>query len=699
MLRHHWIDRICCIVLAATIAITCGLMGAVSLGMVEGDHSIGYENRLFDQSKVHTLDIVMNDWDSFLQTCTDEQYAACDVAIDGEHYDNVGIRAKGNTSLSSVRQYGNSRYSFKIEFDHYQNGKTYHGLDKLSLNNLIQDSTFLKDYLAYTLMNRMDASAPLCSFVQINVNGQPWGLYLAVEAVEDSFLMRNYGADHGKLYKPDSLSFGGGGPGNGRNFDMNAFRERFNNAASEETSTPPETPPSFGEDFPMPSMGGFDFGAMPDWGSFDFGSMPDRENFAPGSTPETSAAQNTETQSPSRESFHSRGGFGGGMGSNDVKLQYIDDDPSSYPNIFNSAKTAITEADQHRLIASLKQLSDGENVESAVDIEAVIRYLAVHNFMCNDDSYTGTMVHNYYLYEEDGRLSLLPWDYNLALGTFGMGGFGGDSGATSAVNSPIDSPVTSGDITSRPMIAWIFQKEEYTALYHQVYDEFLSTVFESGWFAEEIERMETLIAPYVQRDTNGFFSFEEFQTGIAALKAFCDLRVQSIRGQLDGTIPSTAEAQRADASALIDASHVNLSDMGSFSMGGGRNAFRRADDSNPQERNFPAVPSFGNTQPSGQLSGMKPSSSSTEEQRSPMNPSVRNPWSFPQQRTKPASSSFAQSSEGQAPMWGSENAFFSRTGFSYADSRSTTEALLWLAISAAILAGAIVFVLRYRSGR
>lgn len=689
MLRHHWIDRICCIVLAATLAITCGLMGAVSLGMVEDDHSIGYENRLFDPSKVHTLDIVMNDWDSFLQTCTDEQYAACDVVIDGEHYDKVGIRAKGNTSLSSVRQYGNNRYSFKIEFDHYQNGKTYHGLDKLSLNNLIQDSTFLKDYLAYTLMNRIGASAPLCSFVQINVNGQPWGLYLAVEAVEDSFLMRSYGADHGRLYKPDSLSFGGGGPGNGRNFDMDAFRERFGNMASEETSERPEMSPSFGEGFTMPDMDGFAFGSMPDWGSF-----------APGSMPETSAAQNDEPESPSRESFRSRGGFGGGMGSNDVKLQYFDDDPASYPNIFSSAKTAITEADQHRLIASLKQLSEGENIESAVEIEAVIRYLAVHNFMCNDDSYTGTMVHNYYLYEEDGRLSLLPWDYNLALGTFGMGGFGmGGSGATTAVNSPIDSPVTSGDIASRPMVAWIFQKEEYTALYHQVYDEFLSTVFESGWFAEEIERIEALITPYVQQDTNGFFSFEEFQTGIAALKAFCDLRVQSIRGQLDGTIPSTAEAQRADASALIDASHVTLSDMGDFSMGGGRNAFRRTDDSNTQERTFPAVPAFGHTQPSGQTSATESPSSAAEERPSPMSPAERNPWSFPQQRTESAPSSSAHAREEQAPMRGTANAPFARNSFPYADSRSAMEALLWLSISAAVLAGAIVFVLRCRSGR
>ena len=49
----------------------------------------------------------MDDWDSFIETCTDEQYTDCAVVIDGESFRNVAIRAKGNTSLSSVAAYGN----------------------------------------------------------------------------------------------------------------------------------------------------------------------------------------------------------------------------------------------------------------------------------------------------------------------------------------------------------------------------------------------------------------------------------------------------------------------------------------------------------------------------------------------------------------------------------------------------------------
>lgn len=444
---------------------------------------MGYEAKLFDTSYVHSIDIVMDadDWQSFLDTAESEEYAICSVTVDGETVKNCAIRAKGNTSLSNVKQYGNDRYSFKIEFDHYDDTLTYHGLDKLVLNNNIQDNTLMKDYLTYRMMAYMGVDAPLVNYAFITVNGEDFGLYLALEAVEESFLERSYGADYGELYKPDSISMGGG-RGNGR-----------------------------------PNMG----------------DMP--------------------------------GGFGG-MGSGDVSLIYSDDEFDSYSNIFDSAKTAITSKDKTRLIASLKKLNTNEDIEDVVDVEQVIRYFVVHNFVDNFDSYTGSMIHNYYLYEKDGKLSMIPWDYNLAFGGF----MGGD--ATEMVNYPIDTPVSGGSVDSRPMLNWIFQSEEYTALYHSIMQELIDGFFTSGEFETLIDETYALIAPYARRDTNGFCTYAEFEQGVSTLKQFCLLRAESIQGQLDGAIPSTADGQSADSSALIDASSVTLSDMGSF--GGGEAGFR-----------------------------------------------------------------------------------------------------------------------------
>lgn len=524
---------------------------------------MGYETRLFDNTRVHTVDIVMDDWDELIANATNEEYYAASVVIDGEAYQNVGIRAKGNTSLSTVASMDSERYSFKIEFDHYDSSKSYHGLDKLCLNNLIQDSTMMKDYLTYTLMNEFGVDSPLCSYVYITVNGEDWGLYLAVEGVGDSFLERNYGSDHGELYKPDSSSIGGG-RGNGKEFDGNQF-EKGENAASGSNQSDTKTDTTEGSDSTkapdgstppeMPS-GNQGVGMNPFEKGENAASSSNQSNTKTDTTEGSDSTKAPDGSAPPEMPDRGKGGgFGGGagMGSADVKLQYIDDELDSYSNIWNNAKTKVTEADQKRLVESLKKLSNTEELESVVDVEEVIRYFVVHNYVCNGDSYTGTMVHNYYLYEEDGRMSMIPWDYNLAFGIFQGGN------AQSTVNTPIDSPVSGGSGEDRPMWNWILSDESYTELYHQYFAEFLDTVD----LQSIIDNAYQLIAPYVEQDPTAFYTKEEFEQGVQTLKEFCSLRSESISMQLE-------EGETTEEMDYVDASGMTLSDMGSMNNGKGR---------------------------------------------------------------------------------------------------------------------------------
>lgn len=475
MSTNKHIDRICIVVVIVSLILTGVFMHGDALGVTAVARTIGYKDRLFDISSVHTIDIVMDDWDGFIENCESEEYSNCALVIDGESFKNVAIRAKGNTSLSSVRSMGSERYSFKLEFDHYDKNKTYYGLDKLCLNNLIQDNTMMKDFLAYQMMYGFGVDAPMCSYVYITVNGEDRGLYLAVEGIEDSFLERNYGGDTGNLYKPDSMSFGGG------NFSFDG--------------------------------GNFSFGGG--GGGFNFG-----------------------------------GGGGFGMGSSDVKLQYIDDDPDSYSNIFGSAKTDITTKDKERLISSLKDLSSYTNLENVLDMDEVLRYFVVHNFVINGDSYTGSMIHNYYLHESDGKLAMIPWDYNLAFGTF----MGGD--ASSQVNSSIDSPV-SGGMDDRPMVGWIFSDEEYTEMYHEHFAEFIEEWFDNGKLAQLISDTTELIRPYVEKDPTKFCTLEEFDEGVSVISQFTELRAEAVRRQLSGD------------STKVNTNGLNLSAMGTMGNGGG----------------------------------------------------------------------------------------------------------------------------------
>ncbi len=556
MSTHKHIDRICCAVLALVLALTVLFIKAEQFGVQAVIKELGYEAKLFDTRTVHTIDIVMDNWDDFIDTCENEEYEVCSLVIDKEAYKNVGIRAKGNTSLSMVSSYGNDRYSFKIEFDHYDSTKSYYGLDKLSLNNIIQDNTFMKDYLTYQMMGYFSVDAPLCSYVYITVNGEGWGLYLAVEGVEEAFLERNYGSDYGELYKPDSMSMGGG-RGNGGQFDMEEFEQKKDseiNAATEDDGQPDGNMPQWNGEQPDGSMpkgnGDRSDGRMPPerGGNQDGRTMPEN-----GEMPEGGMTPGNGAAIP--------GDAGGGMvmDSDDVSLIYSDDEYSSYSNIFENAKTEISDTDKDRLISALKELNEGTNIEETVNVEEVIRYFVVHNFVCNFDSYTGSMIHNYYLYEKDGQLSMIPWDYNLA-----FGGFGSMSDAASLVNYPIDTPVSGKTADSRPMLAWIFQSEEYTELYHQYFAEFINSYFDSGYFEKMMETVSEMIAPYVEKDPTKFCTYEEFEKGVSTLREFCVLRAESVSGQIAGTIPSTSEAQIEDSAALIDASGITISDMGTM---------------------------------------------------------------------------------------------------------------------------------------
>lgn len=507
------------IVAAVTALAILLTLGFWALAVPAGAGEIGYDS-FFDPSRVHSIDIRMPDWENFLHGAGSEEYAACDLVIDGETLHSVGFRAKGNGSLFAVNMMGSPRMSWKIEFDRFIDRQSYHGLDKLCLNNLVEDSTYMKDLLAYRAMAALGVPAPLCSYVFVTVNGEDFGLYQAVEGVEDGFLRRNFGAERGQLYKPESAALEELGIGGefrlfrllGWALDHRALFEGLDLSAYEGMSS---------ADL---SGAAFDFEDMyGDGGSF----------------------------------------FGGGEltasllgGSEDLLLRYIDDRPASYPCIFNMAKTRGSYRDRMRLIAALERLGRREDLTRTVDAERVIAYFAAHNFFVNSDSYTGMSAHNYYLYEHDGQLSLIPWDYNLACGTMLMT-------ARYAVNDPIDEPMAVRSDGGHPMFEWITADEAWKARYYERLGELLDAMD----FDALIDETAALIRPYVERDPTKFVTLREFDEGLAMMKRYLRLREQSVRGQLAGRIPADKAGQEAHPELLVGTEGLDLHALGDVTMG------------------------------------------------------------------------------------------------------------------------------------
>ena len=533
MVTNKYITRIASVIMAAAV-ILCLMASLFSdkLQEVYGNNAVTmkYESKLFSTDQIMDIDILMDedDWNNMLENAISEEYYSCNVVVNGKTFYSVGIRPKGNTSLSSIANDPDTdRYSFKLEFDHYIEGQTCYGLDKLILNNNYADATNMKEAIVYDMYQYLGVDASLYNYAKISVNGDYRGVYLALEAVEDSFMLRNYGTEDGNLYKPESMGIGGGVDGNGF--------------------------PQMGE---MPD--GADFpqkGEMPDGEDFpQKGEMPDGEDF-----PQMGEA-------PNGEAADIKMGIMGGNGGAD--LNYTDDDLDSYSTIWDGEITDSDKKDHKRVVEALKNISEGTDLETYMDVDNILKYMAVHTFVVNDDSLSGTMAHNYYLYEYNGKLNILPWDYNLSFGGMSMGGkMGGQSlGATSVINDAIDTPFSITDFFDA-----LLENEEYLEQYHGYLNELVEKYVNGGEFEKTYERIRSQIDDLVGNDPTAFYSYEEYEEAANMLIEVVQLRAKSVSGQLAGTIPSTDEGQQQDSSNLIDGSDIDLSVMGSFSGGGGGN--------------------------------------------------------------------------------------------------------------------------------
>ena len=429
MIAHKHITKLIAGVMAAAVLLClCTVIFSDEIAAAAGDTGVSmeYETKLFDTGSILSVNILMDesDWEDMLENATAEEYYQCDVEINGTTFYRVGIRPKGNTSLSSIANDPTTdRYSFKLEFDHYVDGQTCFGLDKLVLNNNYADATNMKEALIYDMYRFLGADASLYNYAQISVNGKYWGVYLALEAVEDSFLLRNYGVQDGELYKPESMDMGGGGKDFG---DFNAGDMDFGNMDFGKM-TPPEGQGNAGQAGPPTAPG------------------EKSDTAEPSQSGDTDSETGTESSADAGERPERNFDFGGGkggfsMGSGGANLNYTDDDLDSYDTIWEGEVTNTKKADHQRVVAALKNIAEGTDLADSMDIDNLLRYMAVHVFSVNEDSLSGSMAHNYYLYESGGKLNLIPWDYNLALG-----GMGGGNDATSVVNSPIDDAFDSTD--------------------------------------------------------------------------------------------------------------------------------------------------------------------------------------------------------------------------------------------------------------
>lgn len=502
------------------------------------DSQYTYAEHLFREDVVNEINIEIDetDWQDMLENPLEEAYYRADVTINGETIGNVAIRTKGNNSLTSVANSDSDRYSFKLDFDYYEDGGSYYGLKKLCLNNNYGDSSNMREYISYHILEGMGIPTPACGYSHITINGEEWGLYLAVEAIDEVFLATHFADDTGDLYKPDGTG---------------------------------------------------------------------------------------------------------------ADLVYQGEDISVYTGL--NLKTNLETSDGSEILALMQALEGGEGLEDVLDVDEALRYLAVNVALANYDSYLGGTTHNYYLYEENGVFSVLPWDYNYAFGGFGggevdiyepannsMGGGQGGrmeresgeagekpngempteqnkegrSGEEQAVrkNEKMQMPAMEaernnpfGGSTEKPLVTTLLENEEYLAKYEKYLRQITETYFSEEYMTALVTQVHDLIAPYVVQDATAFYTYEEFEQACSvnpedsySLVYYAKNMSESILNQLAGGEP-TFDASGLKGGGMGGGMHSFDGEKpeGMPDLGGEMPMQGEQPDENGEKPNTKGMPEFG----------------------------------------------------------------------------------------------------------
>lgn len=145
------------------------------------------------------------DWNQHLDSLkrvNPEARAAGTAWLNGQKFDSVGIRYKGNSSYFRTSKQTLKKLPFNIKLDYKVKSQRLGEYTSVKLSNAFLDPSFIRDPLAYELV-RTYMPAPLCNFARLTVNGEPYGLYVNTESIDLAFLKKHYGYKGGHLVKCD----------------------------------------------------------------------------------------------------------------------------------------------------------------------------------------------------------------------------------------------------------------------------------------------------------------------------------------------------------------------------------------------------------------------------------------------------------------------------------------------------------------
>jgi len=180
--------------------------------MIGSEPNTGY----YDQSLVRRIDLTFaspNFWTQLTANYSTKTNLPATLLIDGNAYDSVGVRFRGNTSFNTG---SSQKKSFKMELDFWKSGQDYDGYSTFKINNANSDRSMMREVL-YTTFIRRHIPAAKSNFIKLYLNGSNWGLYPNIQQLNKDYLEQWYLSNDGIWWRADKPpgSSGGGGWGDG----------------------------------------------------------------------------------------------------------------------------------------------------------------------------------------------------------------------------------------------------------------------------------------------------------------------------------------------------------------------------------------------------------------------------------------------------------------------------------------------------
>jgi spore coat protein CotH len=152
---------------------------------------------LFDGRTLHDVRLFINsrDLQRLRQGFDQNTMYPADLHWQNLRVRNVGIRSRGAESRSATKP------GLQIEFAHYATGQRFLGMETLVLDNLWQDPSLVREFVAMGLFRRAGVPAPRVSLGRLFINNAYQGVYGIVEGVDRSFLERTFNDRNGYLFE------------------------------------------------------------------------------------------------------------------------------------------------------------------------------------------------------------------------------------------------------------------------------------------------------------------------------------------------------------------------------------------------------------------------------------------------------------------------------------------------------------------